>query len=203
MYLFLFVEEPSIERLLNLLLPKIIEESIEYQFIIFRGKNDLLRKLETRLRVYRDYDINEFRFVVLIDRDNDDCKDLKMSLESIASKVGFSTKSNPTNGCFQLLNRIVIEELEAWYFGDFAALHSAYPRISSKSYQSPLFRNPDNIRNGTWETLERLLQRHGYYLSGLSKIQLASEVGPFMNPLSNRSHSFQVFLDGLQSLLRE
>lgn len=32
---------------------------------------------------------------------------------------------------WQLVNRIAIEELEAWYFGDWEAVRTAYPRIPS------------------------------------------------------------------------
>lgn len=201
MNLFFFVEEPSIETLLRILLPRLITNDIYSHFITFRGKPDLLRKLESRLRAYAHWVTNEYRFMVLIDRDNDDCHELKMNLENISVRAGFSTKSKPKGEYFQLVNRIVIEELEAWYFGDTNALHRAYPRISADLHQNPRYRNPDNISSGTWETLERILQRAGYYQTGLSKIQLATDIGPYMTPDINRSRSFQVFLEGFYSLI--
>lgn len=50
---------------------------------------------------------------------------------------------------FQVLNRLAIEELEAWFFGDVAALHSAYPRVPSTLGRRSRYRDPDAIRGGT------------------------------------------------------
>jgi hypothetical protein len=62
------------------------------------------------------------------------------------------------------------------------------------------FRNVDAIRGGTWEALERVLQRAGHFLGGLPKVQVAREVGANMDPERNTSTSFQAFRDGLRAL---
>ena len=57
--------------------------------------------------------------------------------------------------------------------------------------------NPDDIKGGTWEALERELQRRGYFHGGLAKIQAARAISAGMEPVRNRSRSFQVFRQGL------
>jgi len=94
----------------------------------------------------------------------------------------------------------VVEELEAWFFGDVMALRKAYPRLPDISKKAA-FRNPDRIRGGTWETLERLLQKAGYYKGGLPKIELAKTITPHMEPASNTSKSFQTFRQALLELV--
>jgi len=52
-------------------------------------------------------------------------------LERAAVQAGLITKSGVSSDSrFQVLNRLAIEELEAWFFNDIQALHTAHPRIS-------------------------------------------------------------------------
>jgi hypothetical protein len=94
-----------------------------------------------------------------------------------------------------------VEELEAWFFGDVEALVTAYPKVPSNLANKEKFRDPDAITGGTWEALERLLQKAGYYSGGLPKIEVARKVSEFMEPSRNRSKSFQVFKEGLEAVL--
>ncbi len=131
----------------------------------------------------------------------DDCLQLKSLLEQIALNSRLTTKSTPDSlGNFLLLNRTAIEELESWYFGDAKAIKRAYPNIKSNIEKQAKYREPDKIIN-TWETLERLLNRYGYYKSGLPKTDVARTISTFMTPDENRSRSFQVFRDGLLSVV--
>ena len=66
------IEEPSMEAFLQELLPRVLPEGCEFEFRVFQGKQDLLRKLEKRLLGYRDWLPAECRLVVAVDRDNDD-----------------------------------------------------------------------------------------------------------------------------------
>ena len=91
---------------------------------------------------------------------------------------------------WQVVNRIAIEELEAWYFGDWAAVCSAYPRVSSTVPAKKGYREPDAIRGGTWETFERILRRYGYFKTGLRKVEVARAVGAHLEPGRSRSQSF-------------
>jgi hypothetical protein len=59
--------------------------------------------------------------------------------------------------------------------------------------------DPDAIKGGTWEALALLL--HSYYPTGLPKVEVARTVSALMVPERNRSHSFQVFWQGLLTLV--
>ncbi len=93
----------------------------------------------------------------------------------------------------------VVEELEAWYFGDIEALRTAYPRLPASLGAKATFRNPDAIAGGTWEALDRELKRAGYR-EGLAKFAAAQAIAPHLDPERNRSRSFQVFRDGVRRM---
>ena len=157
----------------------------------------MLKKLPERLRGYRHWLPEDWLIIVLLDRDQEDCFQLKAKMEEIARGEGLSTKSNPNHsGKIQVLNRIAIQELEAWFFGDVIALKTAYPRIPKTLDRNSRYRNPDAIDH-TWESLERVLKRAGYYRGGLPKKEAARRISTHMDPKRNTSKSFQVFRDSL------
>jgi hypothetical protein len=192
------IEDYSGREALEALLPRCLEPGTGYQVHHFGGKQDLLKKLSQRLKGYRDWITEDYLIVVLIDRDAENCLTLKQKLEEIAIQAGFKTKSQDPHS-YQVLNRIIIEELEAWFFGDVAAITLAYPKISSTLDQKSKYRDPDAIAGGTWEALERILQKAGYHPGGLDKLQAAREIATHMNPVNNRSKSFQVFYESLKA----
>lgn len=191
------------EAALQNLVPRIVGDDVYFTIHPYQGKPDLLRKLPARLSGYSTWLPEDGRIVVLLDRDNDDCQKLKAELEQIARQAGLTTRATVgTDAQFQVLNRLAIEELEAWFFGDIAAINAAYPRISSNLGNRTQYRDPDAISGGTWEALERELQRVGYYASGLAKIEVARAISAHMQPDRNCSRSFQVFRQGLRQLIR-
>jgi hypothetical protein len=152
------VEELSMKEALQNLLPKILGETTSFDVHPYQGKRDLIDKLPHRLKRYKSWLPDEYRIVVLIDEDREDCQLLKKELEKIAIDAGFSTKSSVEIGQkFQVLNRVTVEELESWFFGDIAALISAYPGVSPHLGNKAQYRNPDAIKGGTWEALEKVL----------------------------------------------
>lgn len=201
MHIELLVEEPSAEAALKNLVPKLMGEDISFNIHVFQGKQDLLKNLPKRLRGYRHWLPGDWYIVVLMDKDQEDCAKLKKKLEEIAHNEGFITRSNTGHdGKFQVINRIAIEELEAWFFGDVVALQRAYRRVPKFLDKSRKFRNPDTIIN-TWESLEGVLQKVGYYRGGLPKIEVARRISLHMEPSRNISKSFQVFWGALQNLI--
>ena len=94
MHIELLVEEPSAEAALKNLVPKLMGEDISFNIHVFQGKQDLLKNLPKRLRGYRHWLPNDWYIVVLIDRDYEDCAELKKKLEKIANNEGFITRSN-------------------------------------------------------------------------------------------------------------
>ena len=192
------VEEASLESALTQLLPKILPSTVTFKIHAFRGKDDLICKLPNRLKGYQAWLPPDWKIVILIDEDREDCLRLKKQLEDIAILAGLITKSScQKDQSFQVLNRIVVEELEAWFFGDVEAIRQAYPKVSANLATQQPDRNPDAIKGGTWEALERVLRNAGYHQGGLEKYKASSEISQYMNPESNRSQSFQVFCQGL------
>ncbi|MGE0126507.1 MAG: DUF4276 family protein [Blastocatellales bacterium] len=202
MHLEIMVEEPSAEAALENLLPKMLASDITFKLHNFQSKLTLLAELPKRMKGYRPWLPADWRIVVLIDEDRQDCEELKGSLERAATDVGFATKSTATHPKgFQVLNRIVIEELEAWFFGDAEAIVAAYPRVPPTLGKKEKYRDPDAIKGGTWEALERVLQQYGYYSAGLPKIEVARTISQHMMPERNCSKSFNVFRSGLEALI--
>lgn len=131
MHIEFLVEEESAEKALRILVPKIFDTDVHFDIHTFQGKRDLLQSLPSRLKGYRSWLPADWRIVVLIDEDRQDCVELKNKLEQAAQSAGFSTRSTPgADGGFQVINRLAVEELEAWFFGDVKAIVSAYPNVS-------------------------------------------------------------------------
>ena len=203
MHIEFFLEEPSAEEALKAILPKILSNDVTFDFLVFEGKDNLLNNLSARLNGYR-WIPDDWRIIVLVDKDRDDCRELKAKLESAAHEANFVTKSNATqNGTFQVVNRLAIEELEAWFFGDVEALHAAYPRVSKNLQSQAKYRNPDAIKGGTYETLERLLIQKKYFKGRIPKPMVAQNIARHMEPSRNRSKSFRVFVEGLKACVEE
>ena len=186
-HLVLLVEEPSMEAFLQALLPRLLPAACTFEIHAFQGKQDLLGKLPARLRGYRDWLPAEWRLIVLVDRDNDDCRELKTELERVSAGAGLLSRTAAGDHPWQVANRVAIEELEAWYFGNWEATRSAYPRVSRTVPQQARYRDPDAIRGGTWEAFERVLQRGGYFTAGLRKMEAARAVAAHFD--SDRCHS--------------
>lgn len=129
----------------------------------------------------------------MVDHDNDDCRALKARLERVAASAGLRTRTRSGDACWRVVNRIVIEELEAWYFGDWEAVQSAYPRVSPSVPRQARYRNPDAVRGGTSEAFERVMRRSRYFEAELDKVEAAQAIAPHMDPACNRSDSFQTF----------
>lgn len=199
--LIVFVEEYSMEAALELMLPKMLGE-VEFQIIRFQCKDDLLKNAPKRLQGYASWLPHTCRILVLVDRDDDDCAELKARLENMATSAGLVTKTTVRNSQrFQVVNRIAIEELEAWFFGDWEAMQAAYPRVPATIPQKAGFRDSDAIVGGTWEAIERVLKRAGYFSTGLRKLELARAVVKHMEPERNGSRSFHAFAGAIAAAL--
>ena len=188
------------EAALRLIVPRIIG-SLSFEVYPHQGKNDLLDKLPRRLRGYANWLPPDHRIVVIVDRDNEDCDVLKKRLEKVANEAGLTTRTQTGAPPYQIVNRLAIEELEAWYFGDWEAVRVAYPRVAANIPNKGKYRDPDAIRGGTWEAFERVLRRIGYFNSGLRKIEAARAIAPHIEPERNRSRSFQVLRAALLEMV--
>ncbi len=190
-HLELLVEEPSMEAFLNELLSRVLPADCTFKVHPFQGKPDLLQKLPERLRAYARWLPGNYRILVIVDRDDDDCVRLKTDLDVLGTKAGLVVRSG--NVRWQLVNRLAIEELESWYFGDWKAVVNVYPRVSATIPAKAGFRDPDAIQGGTWEAFERVCKRAGYFTTGLRKTEAARMIGQGLDPNRCTSQSFRKF----------
>lgn len=161
--------------------------------LFFQNKDRLLKKLPERMQAYAKFVPDDWRIVILVDQDKNDCQALKKQLCD-ASIVVTAQKKNI------VLHRIAIEELESWFLGDIPAIRAEYEKIPASLSQKAQFRNPDAIKGGTWEQLDRTLKKYGYE-TGLQKSEFAMKVAPHMDVENNQSRSFQVFRDRLRAII--
>ena len=189
------------EEALQALLPRLLREGIRAELRQFQCKSELLKQLPQRLAGYAKWLPDTAAVLVVVDRDDEDCVVLKAELDAAARAAGLVPRGDAGPGRpFQLINRFAIEELEAWFFGDWPAVCGAYPKMPDTLPKRAGFRDPDAIAGGTWEALERELQRKGYFKQGLRKMELAREVAARMDPARNRSDSFKCLREALAQL---
>lgn len=202
-HLEIFVEEPSMEAFLLELLPRLLPRHVSFSLYTHNGKSDLLRKLPHRLRGYANWMPGNHGIVVVVDRDNDDCVGLKTTLEGFFAQSGIVTKMSAGVASFSGLTRIAVEELEAWYFGNWPAVVRGYPILPSSVASKAKYRNSDDIRGGTWEAFERICKSQGLFSTGLRKVEAARKIGGQIEIGENSSPSFAAFREGLISMVEQ
>jgi len=193
MHIEFLVEEASTEIALKEIVPKIIGNVHTFKIHNFQNKDRLLKRLPERMKAYANFIHDDWRIVVLVDEDRSDCQELKKKL-CHASSIVTQKKGNI------VLHRIVVEELESWFIGDVAAIRAEYEKIPASLSKQAKFRDPDAIKGGTWEELDKILKKYGYE-TGLQKMDFAQKVSPHMDVENNQSRSFQVFRDGLRRMI--
>ena len=192
----LLLEERSMGAFLSEALPIMLPEDCTFKSHVFRGKRGLIKNLESRLKGYARSLPPEHRLVILVDRDQDDCRNLKRRIEGMVARAGLQSRSMVGEGDWQAVTRIVCEELEAWYFGDWEAVKDAYHGV--RSALPGRLRNSDAITGGTWEALARILRNAGYSTGRWWKVEAAKAIGQRIDPDRNSSPSFRVFRDAIR-----
>lgn len=175
-----FLEEPSAQAMLEGFLPKIIPAQQKLVYCVFQGKQDLERQLVRKLRGYL---VPDAKFVILRDQDAADCRKVKQALTDLCRQSG-------RENC---LVRIACHELESWYLGDLDAVEAALetPGLARRRNQAA-FRDPDAVA----EPARRLTRLVASY----QKVSGSREIGRRLDPVRNRSRSFQVFVSGIRRL---
>jgi hypothetical protein len=176
-----FLEEPSAKAFLDALLPRLLPDGVTHLCVPFRGKNDLQKKLERKLRAWIKPALG---FVVLQDKDHNDCIDLKAKLQELCQKSG---KSNT-------LVRIACHHLESWYIGNLGTVLPLY-NINPLKYENK-YRNPDKLSNAC-EELKKLTHNQYQKISGSRQIGAAFPI----DHNTNRSHSYRVFIEGIHKVI--
>lgn len=213
MHLEILVEDSSGEKLLKTLLPAIIGPQGDphtWNLRAYKGigrlpaglkassdpsKRILLDQLPRLLRGFgKTPGIDAV--VVVMDTDRRDCREFLGELQTMAAGCHPSPRT---------LFRLAIEETEAWYFGDRAALLAAYPRAKGEV----LGRYVQDSLCDTWETLAeaiypggiKAIRKVGWPLPGEVKHEWAEKIGPKMDVEVNVSPSFCKLRDGLRRLV--
>ncbi|WP_081062257.1 DUF4276 family protein [Burkholderia cepacia] len=213
MHIEVLVEDSSGAKLIEKLLPKIVGtygEPHTWRVHTYKGigrlpanlspkadpaKRALLTQLPRLLTGYgKTPGIDAV--IVVLDSDRRDCKAFMRELQALAAQCG-----SPQNTLF----RLAVEEMEAWFFGDRAALLTAYP----KAKKEVLARYEQDSVCDTWELLadaiypggRSAIEAEGWPLPGQVKHEWAETIGPHMDIDENISPSFCKFRDGLRRLV--
>lgn len=176
-----FLEELSARAMLEGFLPKLIPDTIHCRYIVFEGKQDLEKQMVKRMLGYR---VPNARFVVLRDKDSEDCRKVKDRLVEKCTEA-----RHPAS-----LVRVVCHELESWYLGDLAAVEAGLGVTGLARYQHKApYDKPDDLA-GPARKLQSIAPAY-------QKIGGSRAIGPHLDPANKRSHSFGVFVAGIRRLL--
>jgi hypothetical protein len=180
------LEERSAKVMLESLLPRVLDERIEFRLIAFEGKQDLEKRMVMRMKGYVN---TEARFVVMRDQDSDpNCIALKSRLVAKCQESGRGEVS---------LVRIACRELETFYLADLQAVEKALAikGISDKQNIAK-FRSPDYLVSPSHEL--KALSKQKY-----EKISGSREIGRYLDVDNVRSDSFRNLVQGIKVLERE
>ena len=175
------LEEPSAREMLVGVLDRILPAGWNVQYIVFEGKQDLLRRLEMRVRGWQ---LPNSMFLVLCDQDAQNCKCLKAQIAMIVHTTGKSAKI-----------RIACHELENFYLGDLAAVAKGLScpsvvKLASKA----IYRQPDLITNAP-DQLKRITGNVYQKCAG------SRAIAPYLDLVGgNRSNSFNALLAAIREL---
>jgi hypothetical protein len=216
MHFEILVEDISGKTALEILVPKIINtEKHTFKIISYKGigriPKDLKSASEAKKRILLDqlprliegygetfsqYPPNcHAVLIVVCDLDNRCLSTFRRELLDLVDNCNCKPK---THFC------IAIEEEEAWYLGDLAAVKAAYP----KAKEAVLNSYSNDTICGTWEKLAdavflggvKKLSKQGGQAIGLEKSNWAKNIPPFMDVENNLSPSFCYFRDQLRHL---
>lgn len=183
MTLVFLLEEQSAKEMIQGILPQLLPSEIHTRFIVFEGKSDLEKRLQLKIKGWQTPDSY---FVVLRDQDSGNCKVIKQNLVAKCKDVGRE----------DTLVRIACHELESWYLGDLGAVEKGLKIKLQQSQTSAKFRAPDQLANAA-EELEKIT-RNLYQKVGGSR-----DIAPYLNLTSNTSTSFNIFIKGIQTLVKK
>ncbi len=208
------IEDLSGKKMLELLLPKLLDESHTWTIHSYKGVGHIPKDLKSTLdastrvllnqlprliqgfgKTYEGYGQNyEAVLIIIVDLDSKDKTNFLLQLETVLNDC---SPKPETNFC------LAIEEGEAWFLGDKEAIRQAYP-----SAKQSILANytPDSIC-GTWETLADTiysggctkLKQKGSATVGKEKSNWAINIVPYMDIDNNLSSSFCYFRDKIKS----
>jgi hypothetical protein len=185
----ILVEEPSMQNVLNTILPQILPDGYELNINCFirphQGKTDLQKSIRNKVRAYKHFP-KPVQLIVVQDQDSNDCKKLKQSLCALVEEQ---------DSTLNYLVRIACRELENWHLVDMPAIEAVYPTFKANKYQhKSKYRKVDHTPSSY--VLEQAIKN---FAKGFA----SKNIPPHMNVKNNRSNSFNQFVRGLQHFLKE
>ena len=212
------IEDVSGERTLEILVPKILNDSHTYTIHSYKGVGHLPKNLKsstldpsTRVLLnhlpklingfgkrYQGYGENYSAIlIIIIDLDS---KNKIYFLDQLNQVLEACSSQPKVKFCF------AIEEGEAWFLGDSSAIKKAYPSVKKHLLANYV---PDSIC-GTWELLANAiykggvdaLKKKGHHEVGKEKSSWAINITPYMDIKNNASPSFCDFRDLLIHLTK-
>ncbi len=180
------LEEESAKALLETLLPRLLDPSIQPRLIPFEGKQDLEKRMAGKLRAYLN---PQARFIVMRDQDSTpDCHTIKTRLLAKCAEAGRESVT---------LVRIVCRALETFYLADLEAVGKALViRHLSGQQGSAKFRAPDYMESPDQELGK--LSNHAY-----QKVRDSRLLGNLLDLTNTRSSSFVNLLGAIKRMERE
>lgn len=213
MHIEILVEDSSGKRLLDQLVPMIlgpIGEPHSWRIHPFRGVGRLPKDLRTKADPAKRALLDNLprlitgfgrtpgidAAVIVVDTDRRNCREFLLELQALAA----TCEPRP-----EVMFRLAIEEMEAWFLGDQVALLAAYPRANRNVLQNY---QQDSVCE-TWEKLadavypggSGVLKKLGFPASGDAKHEWAEKIGPHLQLDGNASPSFNKFVEGLRRLV--
>ncbi|HEX8613639.1 MAG TPA: DUF4276 family protein [Telluria sp.] len=180
------LEERSAKALLESLLPRILNDGIEFRCISFEGKQDLEKQLARKIRAYQN---DQARFIVMRDQDShSDCLALKRRVLDLCNEAGKADRC---------LVRIACTELETFYLADLQAVEQALElKGLVKHQQTRKFRTPDLLGSPARELKNLTGQRY-------EKIAGSRAIGQHLDLDNNRSPSFRNLIKAIRRMENE
>ncbi|MBF0520080.1 MAG: hypothetical protein HQK92_10175 [Nitrospirae bacterium] len=216
MHLEILVEDQSGKKMLEILVPKIIDPKNTFRVISYKGsgripenlkstsdpkKRILLERLPKLIRGYgntfKDYPKGYSAAVIMVcDLDKRTLSDF---LKELLEVLDHCNPKPETRFC------IAIEEGEAWLLGDLNAVRLAYPNAKDDVLNSYI---NDSIC-GTWEKLadavypggHEKLKPLGFQTVGAEKSKWAENISPYVDVEKIKSKSFGFFRKKIMELV--
>jgi len=185
--LHIFTEEPSLKKVFDVILPKILPEQVLFRIYPHQGKQDLEKALTHTIPSISK--IPGSKILITRDQDTDDCKKVKSELMNLVM-----------NNCHcDYYVRIICKELESWFIGDLKAVESAFPRFKASQFENKSkYRNVDKISKPSAELLRLIPEFNNKRF--LPKLEVSEKIAIHMNPENNKSKSFSHTITAIKKL---
>ncbi len=218
MHIEILIEDLSGQKMLEILMQRIVGADISYSIHKYKGighlpknisdsrnagskalLNNLPRLLNGLGKTFQGYG-KEYPAVVFVIMDLDR-NNFSIFRNQLLEVLDVCDTKPETKFC------IAIEEGEAWLLGDMNAIRTAYPNAKTSTLNSYV---NDSIC-GTWEVLADAihplgssgLKFAGPHVSGTAKYEWAENITPYMDLDNNQSPSFNYFYSKMNEIVKD